>query len=62
MWSVADGKIHFAIDLVEVVGSPVTMGSPPTAAMAFYIDVLNQATAANRSLDVDYFHLCWSET
>jgi hypothetical protein len=60
-WSVADAKVHFAVDGIEIPGSPVTPSVPFTAGAAFYDDILNGTTAANRSVDIDYFHLCWSQ-
>lgn len=62
MWSVGDGKIHFAIDFTEVGTSPVTPASMPTNSVRPLVDVLNQTTASNREIDVDYMHLCWSQT
>lgn len=62
IWSLADAKIHFAIDFAEVAGSPVTPAAPSATSMEWYHDMRNGGTAAARSVDIDFFQMCWSQT
>jgi hypothetical protein len=62
VWGVADGKLHAAIDGTELSGSPFTMASSPTNSMRTYITAKNGTTAAARTVDLDFYQACWSET
>jgi hypothetical protein len=61
-WTVADGKVHFAIDQTEIAGSPFTMATSPTVSLRAYAEINNLTTAANQATKLDYFHLCWNES
>jgi hypothetical protein len=62
IWGVGDGKIHFALDLSEVVGSPFTMATPGTLSNRPMFDVQNGTTAAARTQNLDWWLGCWSQT
>lgn len=62
MWGLADGKVHFAVDQVEIAGSPFTMASSPVVSQRAGVVTINGATAAARTLEIDWWQHCWGET
>lgn len=61
IWTVADGKVHAAINFTEISGSPFTMAAPPTNSLRLYMAAVNGTTASNKGIDIDYWQGCWSQ-
>ena len=61
-WGLGDSKVHFAVDQLEIAGSPFTMAAAPAVSQRASIIVGNGATAATRTLEIDWWQFCWSET